>query len=890
MDSKEEKELNSTLLIVNEDFDKIEDFDDKNYQNRKYNSSNFDEGKKFFKLRYVKNRLNYIYNNRTNIINIEKKIITQLDIKEKEKLDLYENLLLEHKKTKQNYINKYYSIFLILLEKSIFYFNKEKIKESYDVLYNYDIIQNESEFGEILLIISGYDKNIIEENIFKQKEKDEIIKGFLNSIEMSLFDDLFDCYKFINSRVLIPFDETNKHLILNTITECYYEANKNNEKIMNKYQTKENIFIFLSTLISRYILKSQNIKMGLDDFSSCIPFLGEKEINILFDKINIDFELSTDYLSELYYKFDILLEEKDFILNNKSAKDLDSTQKIEYLYNLEKNSIINREIKDKNLLEKISLSNKDFIIMSDLTLDKNKQETLSTPIQFYRISGSNTSLKDYLLCEDFTVILFEKDIYNSKVKVKPGNSIKLDDITDIKLGSHGENFKKYFKSYPTEEKNQNNFITIITQKEQFDLKSTDTEKGLKWYKALKALMIYKTQNKENKGNNEEKISDEINLIWNNYIMNKWNIYGNYFLFKTLDRPNYLKDVNFNPEGKKQNPTIKYDLFEDKKIPLLKSINNFLKEVKDKLGKKDDKILEYNEFMVLCELGISDLTRRKIWPLLIGNKCAIMNMKENIDKIDYFDELEEEYFNNININFIENNSINKMIKDIIKIKYYFLEEITSKKKSQNNIMSKIYSICRSFFLYRFDIPYNKNIIYLIYTFLLKEIPEEQTYICIYNLICSNNTLSNIYLWKKKYIKLHEIFNEKFEEFLPRLYNHMDKLGINCQLYLFDWIESLFTNILDIKISSIIIDLYLIFGEYILIQTSITILKLLEEDLINMSIEEILKKLKWNLLDNLTVYQFFECYRNFGNIKNDYVNYKINNEFGFQKTELLEILMC
>ena len=107
---------------------------------------------------------------------------------------------------------------MILLEKSIFYFNKEKIKESYDVLYNYDIIQNEAEFGEILLIISGYDKNIIEENIFKQKEKDEVIKGFLNSIEMNLFDDLFDCYKFINSRVLIPFDETNKHLILNTIT------------------------------------------------------------------------------------------------------------------------------------------------------------------------------------------------------------------------------------------------------------------------------------------------------------------------------------------------------------------------------------------------------------------------------------------------------------------------------------------------------------------------------------------------------------------------------------------------------------------------------------------------------------------------------------------------
>ena len=65
--------------------------------------------------------------------------------------------------------------------------------------------------------------------------------------------------------------------------------------------------------------------------------------------------------------------------------------------------------------------------------------------------------------------------------------------------------------------------------------------------------------------------------------------------------------------------------------------------------------------------------------------------------------------------------------------------------------------------------------------------------------------------------------------------------------------------------------------------------MEESLINMNIEEIMKKLKCNFLDKITVYQFFECYRNFGGIKNDYINHKIKNEFGFQKTELLEILM-
>jgi len=362
-----------------------------------------------------------------------------------------------------------------------------------------------------------------------------------------------------------------------------------------------------------------------------------------------------------------------------------------------------------------------------------------------------------------------------------------------------------------------------------------------------------------------------------------------FLFKTLDRANYLKDINFNPEGKKQNPTIKYDILEDKKTPLIKSINSFLKEVKDKLGKKDDKILEFNEFMVLCELGIADITRKKIWPILIGNKCGIMNLKENVTKIDNFEELETEYLKNVNINFIEIPSINTMIKDIIKIKYYFLNEIESKKITQKDLMSKVYTISRAFFLYRFDIPYNKNIIFLIYTFLLKEIPEEQTFISICNLICSNNTLANLYLWKKKYIKIHEIFNEKFEKYLPKLFNHLDKLGISSNLYLFDWIESLFTKILNIKVASIVIDLYLIFGEHVLIQASITILKLIEDDLINMNAEEILKELNNSLLDRIGIYQFFECYKNLGGIRNDYIEYRINNEFGFQKTDLLEILM-
>ena len=886
MDSKEIQEINkpkSTILMIPEDLDQIDEFNENNYQNRKYNSKNFEQGKKFFKLRYIKHKLNLAYINKSSEIQIEKTNLPELEKIQKEKI-IYENILLTNKKTKHYMIQNYWGIFLILLEKSIFYFNRGKVKESYEVLFDSEIIKNESEFGEILLIVSGYDKNLIGENIFNNQEKGEIIRGFLNCIEMSHFKGLFECYKFINSRVVIPPQDTNKELILNTISDRYYEDNKDNEKIMNIYKTKINILILLKSLFTFNTLKYQNIKMTLNDLIDCVPFIEEKELKKLYEKLKIDYKLEVNYLTELYDKFNILLEEKENNYENKDINELIPSEKINYIQYISKKEIIEREIKS----EKLSLIKTDFIIMSDLTFGKKEQETLTVPIQLYRISGSSTTLKEYLLCEDFTKIVFEKN-FNSKLKVKSNNSIDIDDIIELRLGSYGENFKKYFKAFPNEEKNQNNFISIISQKEQFDLKSNDLVKGLKWFKALKSLIVYRNKNKEKKNENEKKIKDEINMVWKNYILPKWNIYGNYFLFKTLDRSNYLKELIFNAEGKKQNSTIKYDIFEDKKTALVKSVNIFLKEVKDKLSKKDDKILEFNEFMILCELGTSDIVRKKIWPILIGNKCGIIALKEKVTKINNFEELEKEYFNNVNVNFVTIPSLNKMIKDIIKIKYYFLQEINYKKISQNEIMSKVFTICHNFFLHRFDIPYNKNIIYLIYNFLLKDFSEEATYIYITNLICSNSTLFNLYLWKKKYIKIHEIFNEEFEEFLPKLFNHMDKLGISSQLFLFDWLESLFCRILSNKVASMVIDLFLIFGEHVLIQTSITILKLMEEELINMSTEEILKELNCNLGNKIGVYQFFECYKNLGGIRNDYIEYRINNEFGFQKTDLLEILM-
>ena len=137
-------------------------------------------------------------------------------------------------------------------------------------------------------------------------------------------------------------------------------------------------------------------------------------------------------------------------------------------------------------------------------------------------------------------------------------------------------------------------MSIVCNKEQFDLKSNNKQEGLKWYKSLKSLLFdVKLLNKnsdKNRIEEENKIKEDHKFIWNN-ILGKWDIYGNYFLFKCLDHSNYLPDMYY--EGKIQT---KIDIFEEKKTPLIKIINSFLKEMKDKISKKN---LEYNEFFALC---------------------------------------------------------------------------------------------------------------------------------------------------------------------------------------------------------------------------------------------------------------------------------------------------
>lgn len=79
--------------------------------------------------------------------------------------------------------------------------------------------------------------------------------------------------------------------------------------------------------------------------------------------------------------------------------------------------------------------------------------------------------------------------------------------------------------------------------------------------------------------------------------------------------------------------------------------------------------------------------------------------------------------------------------------------------------------------------------------------------------------------------YQTFDVYFSLNLPELYNHFKEQKLNTELFMIDWIYTLFTKVLPLDISTRVWDLMFRDGcEEVIIKTSLTILKLFEKQLL------------------------------------------------------------
>ena len=862
-ESDKEKESMAKLEVLDDAYN----FNEEEFKKRRYDKNNVEKsGKKFFKLRYLKNKLD------------------PKNTKEEKNDD--SQLVFD----KERILRKYNSEFILTVEKSILSFNVKNFKDSYEVLKNSEIIKNVKEYGEFLLVVSGFDKFLIGEFLAKQKypnDKKEVLNNFIESINMKSPEISFlDCLRFLFTRLNLPKDANLILEIMDKFSVNFFDVNKKDQKFVETYISSDKVYLLVSTIlalntmftrkdikIKNVIKKDEFIKMNADLSKD---FLGELYDELKKNPISITMD---DYNELMYKKLASLAEEsnndkteekvpkaKTFILSNKNS-NINAEDKTN-----DNSNIINKtgEKTNNNLIEQ-------FIELDDEDLNNMKEEDkaiLKTPQKLYRINkGKKSELREYVFTDNFSRLYYLK---------KPKKLIDISKLLEIYNGSehsHNIEISKYLKNNPSDEQFSSNFVSLIFEDGQFDFMSDNLDSVLKWYKAIKNLMAL-NRSKKNRFKHENKVKqfeNEIKQLTSDIweaIINKWNIYGAYIIIKLMERNklifNITKDI--------------YQIDNSKKLSY-KSIHNFLKSIEQKISK--DKEIEYSDFINLYYVGLPDFTRKGIWKILIGNPCGILpttydQIKKKIPKI---------LFNNLDLNNPEGKKYStdalsdKIIKEIIEVNPLFIFDEANNDMDKKDVMEKIYNVTRSFWSFRQDIPYNKSLINIAYLFLFVFREEDEIFINLVNVICTN--ILPIFVGIDNEIKNYSnFFNYLLDNYLKKIHKQFQKMEITPELYMIPWFEELFTKTFNLNMLYHIFDLFLLNGEYILFQTSLSIIKSLEDDLPNLTINEILKTLQ-RFPENISETFFMYTMYNFDGIKKEVSGWKSQNDIANQKSNLFSI---
>ena len=840
-------------------------FKEENFKKRRYNKENVEKcGKKFFRLRYVKNKIKE--NNQKAEKNKESNEDSQLNL------------------DKERILRKYNSEFILIVEKSILSFNVKNFKDSYEILKNSGIIKNEREYGEFLLVVSGFDKFLMGEFLAKEKypnNKKEVLNNFIESINMNndKVTSFLDCLRFLFSRLNLPKDANLILEIMDKFSVNYFEVNKKDTSFVEIFHSSDKVYLLVSTIlalntmftrtdikIKNVIKKEEFIKMNVD--------ISKEFIMKLYDDLKKNpISMTDDYNELMYKKLASLVGENDGNNTEEKSKKIprnNSGDKIN-----ENWLIINKNLNEKlnkNLNNTESMN--DVEENEDSNLDSLKEEDkliLKTPQKLYRIKGGKKlSQKEYFFSEDLTRIYYEN---NQK---KWFDLSKLKEIYNGSDHSHNNEILKYLKSNPSEEPFKNNFISLIFESNQVDLMSDNLDSAMKWYKAIKNFIsIYKKSNKDIKKDEElakieNEIKDMTQSIWE-AIYENYASFCNFLIIK-------LNERNFLPTSLQKSTNSSDNL---KKLSYKNSIN-YLKLIESKL--KKIKEVDDSDFIYLFHMGLPNLIRKDIWKTLIGNSCGILSStyEQMLKKIPVFNFKNLDLSNSKDKVYSADNLSNLIIKEIIEVNDLFIKEEVNLKMDKIITMNKVYNIARSFWTLRPDIPFNKSLITIIYLLLFVFKEEDNTFCNVINLICSN--IFQIFIGNNEEIKIYSIFfNELLEKYLPKIANQFKKLEITPELYMIPWFEELFTKTFSVNLLYHIFDLFLLNGEYILFSVGLSIIKVLEDEFLNLTINEIFKVLQ-RFNENFSELDFIEILNSFSNIKNDVSQWKSSNFISTQKINL------
>lgn len=131
---------------------------------------------------------------------------------------------------------------------------------------------------------------------------------------------------------------------------------------------------------------------------------------------------------------------------------------------------------------------------------------------------------------------------------------------------------------------------------------------------------------------------------------------------------------------------------------------------------------------------------------------------------------------------------------------------------------LHQLLAAYVCYRPDVGYVQGMSFLAAILILNMEPVE-AFICFANLINRPLMLAAFTVNQLQLNLYFAAYNELFKENLPKLFNHFESAALSADLYLMDWVYTVFAKAMPLDLACRVWDLYLRDGDQFIFRTGL-----------------------------------------------------------------------
>lgn len=131
---------------------------------------------------------------------------------------------------------------------------------------------------------------------------------------------------------------------------------------------------------------------------------------------------------------------------------------------------------------------------------------------------------------------------------------------------------------------------------------------------------------------------------------------------------------------------------------------------------------------------------------------------------------------------------------------------------------LHSLLAAYVCYRPDVGYVQGMSYIA-AILILNMEQYDAFICFANLLNQPLHLAAFTLNQTQMQAYYNAYNEIFNYNLPKLYSHFQKSGLTPDLYLLDWIYTIFAKAMPLDVACRVWDVFLRDGDEFIFRTAV-----------------------------------------------------------------------